>query len=93
MLFPDEIFKMILKYHKMFSIRKRLNNLLQHRIKHEYKKCSVYRYQIKKLRIQSFGIIYHRNNINYTVNNILSIHYAWKHDSKNYWSYIYNDLN
>ena len=52
MLFPEEIFKMILKQHKKNNIKEILNDVINHRINNQLYKYKFYNFTIKRLLIQ-----------------------------------------
>ena len=62
MLFPEEIFKIILKKHKISFISKQLNALIKHKIENEHIINDFYKYERDKLKV----IVYlHHRTISY----------------------------
>lgn len=61
MLFPEEIFKIILKKHKISFISKQLNALIKHKIENERFLPNIYRYKRDKLKV----IVYYQRNISH----------------------------
>ena len=51
MLFPEEIFKMILKQHKLNHIKERLNDVINYKRFNFYFNHGIYYLRIKKLEI------------------------------------------
>ena len=52
MLFPEEIFKMILKQHKLNYLGMKLNDVINHRINNQFYSYNFYNFTIKRLVIQ-----------------------------------------
>ena len=52
MLFPEEIFDLILKQHKKNYIKKILNDVINHRINNQFKTYDFYNFTIKRLWIE-----------------------------------------
>ena len=52
MLFPEEIFDLILKQHKLNYLEKVLNDVINHRIKKQFCIYNFYSFTIKRLVIQ-----------------------------------------
>lgn len=51
MLFPEEIFKIILKKHKISFISKQLSALIKHKIENEHIRNNCYWYERNKLKV------------------------------------------
>ena len=68
MLFPEEIFKMILKQHKLNHIKERLNDVINYKRFNFYFNHGIYILRIKKLEIlidSSFNLDFDQVLISY----------------------------